>query len=273
MVVDAHLHYFDTPDFTENLVKEMDGAGVDCTCLMPTLEDSTWEYMHLTFKDVTNPFVLEACRKFPDRLAGGIRLVPTAPDAITELRKYADTGFFKFVKLFPPQQFRADDERILPFYEVCAEYGLPVLYHMGQTNGEYTEEQKRKRLHLDSVYGNPIHLDWVAGMFPELRLIIAHNGYPYYLESWAVALAHPNVYMDISGSGPWTEGIPVVYTALGGAAFIPIDFDRVLWGSDNCLPQKESIARAVMYLRQMGADKRQRANILGETARKLFGLG
>ena len=23
MIVDAHLHYFDTPDFTENLVKEM----------------------------------------------------------------------------------------------------------------------------------------------------------------------------------------------------------------------------------------------------------
>ena len=33
------------------------------------------------------------------------------------------------------------------------------------------------------------------------------------------------------------------------------------------------IARAVMWLCQMGADKRQRANILGETARNLFALG
>jgi hypothetical protein len=227
----------------------------------------------LTFKDVTNPFVLAACRKFPDRLAGGIRLVPTAPDAIIELRKYADTGFFRFVKLFPPQQFRADDDRLVPFYEVCAEYRLPVLYHMGQTNGEYTEEQKRRRMHLDSAYANPIHVDWVAGMFPELPFIIAHNGYPYFLESWAVALAHPNVYLDMAGSGPWVEGIPVVHTSLGGAAFVPIDFDRLLWGSDNCLPMKESISRATVYLRQMGADKAARAKVLGENAVRVFRLG
>jgi predicted TIM-barrel fold metal-dependent hydrolase len=272
MLVDAHIHYFDTPDFTGQLVRDMDGAGVAWSMLMPTLEDSTWEYMNLTFKDVTNPFVLAACRKFPDRLAGGIRLVPTDPDAIPELRKYAETGFFRFVKLFPPQGFRADDERILPFYEVCAEYRLPVLYHMGQTNGEFTEEQKRKRRHLNSATANPMHVDWVARMFPELSFILAHNGYPYFLEAWSVAYANPNVFLDMSGSGPWTEGIPVVYRAMGGSAFIPIDFDRVLWGSDNCLPQKESIARTVMALRQMGAGKGERAKVLGETARRLFRL-
>lgn len=272
MVVDAHIHYFDTPGFAENLVREMDGAGVDWSMLMPTLEDSTWEYMHLTFKDVTNPFVLAACRAFPDRLAGGIRLVPTEPGAIAELRRFADTGLFRFVKLFPPQGFWPDDERILPFYEACAEYGLPVLFHMGQTNGEFTEEQKRKRRHLNSVYANPVHIDAIAGMFPEMSFIMAHSGYPYYVEAWAVAAAHPNVYFDISGSGPWTEGIPVVYNALGGAAFIPLDFSRVLWGSDNCLPQKESIARGVMYVRQMGAGKKQREGIFGENARRLFRL-
>jgi len=272
MVVDAHIHYFDTPEFAEKLVREMDEAGVDWSMLMPTLEDSTWEYMHLTFKDVTNPFVLAACRKFPDRLAGGIRLVPTELGAVTELRRFADTGFFRFVKLFPPQGFWVDDERILPFYEVCAEYGLPVLVHMGQTNGEYTEEQKRRRMHLNSVFANPMNIDYVAGMFPELSFIIAHNGYPYYLEAWAVAFARSNVSLDISGSGPWTEGIPVVYNGLGGGAFIPMDFSRVLWGSDNCLPQKESIARAVISLRQMGAGKKQREGVFGENARRLFRL-
>jgi predicted TIM-barrel fold metal-dependent hydrolase len=64
----------------------------------------------------------------------------------------------------------------------------------------------------------------------------------------------------------------VVYNALGGAAFIPVDFRRVLWGSDNCLPQKESIARAVVYMRQMGADRKMREGIFGENARRLFRL-
>jgi len=40
----------------------------------------------------------------------------------------------------------------------------------------------------------------------------------------------------------------------------------------GCRGPLKSISRAVVYLRQMGADKRQRANILGETARRLFGL-
>jgi len=272
MLVDAHIHYFDTPEFAEKLVREMDDTGITWSCLMPTLEDSTWELMHLTFKDVTNPFVLAACRKFPDRLAGGIRLVPTEPNAISELRKYADTGFFHFVKLFPPQGFWADDERILPFYEVCAEYGLPVLLHMGQTNGEYTEEQKRRRMHLNSVFANPMNVDGIAKMFPEINFIMAHSGYPYFLETWSIAWANPNVYFDLSGSGPWTEGIPIVYNAMGGAAFIPLDFSRVMWGSDNCLPQKESIARSVMYARQMGAGKAARTGIFGETAKRVFRL-
>jgi predicted TIM-barrel fold metal-dependent hydrolase len=272
MIVDAHIHYFDTPLFAENLVKEMDGAGVQWSCLMPTLEDSTWEYMNLTFKDVTNPFVLEACRHFPRRFAGGIRLVPTDPGAVEELRRFADTGFFRFVKLFPPQCFWPDDERIYPFYEVCAEYGLPVLLHMGQTNGEYTDEQKKRRKHLNTAYANPMRIDAVAKAFPEVSFIMAHCAYPHFLEAWSVAWANPNVLFDISGSGPWTEGIPVVYTAMGGASFIPVDFDRVLWGSDNCLPQQESIARAATYMRQMGAGKSARDKIFGETARRLFRL-
>jgi predicted TIM-barrel fold metal-dependent hydrolase len=273
MIVDSHIHYFDTPGFTEKLVREMDEAGVDRCMLMPTLEDSIWEYVGLTFKNVTNPFVLEACRKFKDRLSGGIRVVPVEPGAVEDLRRYAETGYFKFVKLFPPQGFRADDERLLGFYEVCSEYGLPVLLHMGQTNGEYTEEQRKKRMHLNSVFANPMHVDYAARMFPELSFILAHCGYPYYLEAWSVAWANRNVYLDISGSGPWTEGIPIVFNALGGSSFIPIDFDRVLWGSDNCLPLKESMARAVFALRQMGATKTERTNILGETACRLFRLG
>ncbi len=183
--------------------------------------------MDLTFKDVTNPFVLEACRKFPDRLAGGIRLVPTAPDAITELRKYADTGFFKFVKLFPPQQFRADDERIAAVLRglrrVRAAGALP---HGADQRGVHRRaEAQAPAPGLGRTPTPSTSTGWRA-CSPSCRLIIAHNGYPYFLESWAVALAHPNVYLDIAGSGPWTEGIPVVYTSLGGAAFIPIDFDR-----------------------------------------------
>jgi predicted TIM-barrel fold metal-dependent hydrolase len=46
----------------------------------------------------------------------------------------------------------------------------------------------------------------------------------------------------------------------------------VVWGSDNCLPQAEHIARMATYMRQMGAGGEQRKLIFGENARKLLKL-
>ena len=87
-----------------------------------------------------------------------------------------------------------------------------------------------------------------------------------------MAHANSNVYIDISGSGRWTDGIPLVYNAIGGQHYIPIDFARVLWGSDNCMLQSEHIARMATYMRQMGAGSKQRELIFGDTARKLLKL-
>ncbi len=143
---------------------------------------------------------------------------------------------------------------------------------MGQTGGEFIGEKKRNRYQLNSSLGRPLSLDAVAKAFPELTFIMAHNGYPYMVEAWAVAANNPNVYLDISGSGPWVDSTPIVHSALGGNAFIPIDLNKVIWGSDNCLPQDESIQRAAAYMRLMGADRSQRQAIFGDTARKLYHL-
>ncbi|MCX7039293.1 MAG: amidohydrolase family protein [Spirochaetes bacterium] len=102
--------------------------------------------------------------------------------------------------------------------------------------------------------------------------VMAHCGYPHLMEAWSVAHANQNVYLDISGSGPWTDGIPLFYNAIGGQNFIPIDFARVVWGSDNCLPQAEHIARMSTYMRQIGAGSRERKLIFGENARALLRL-
>jgi predicted TIM-barrel fold metal-dependent hydrolase len=54
---------------------------------------------------------------------------------------------------------------------------------------------------------------------------------------------------------------------------VPIDFARVLWGSDNCLPQAEHRARMETYLRQVGAGSNERALVFGNNAAKLLGIG
>lgn len=272
MIVDAHIHYFDNPGFIDNLLADMDQAGVEKSVLLPTLPECTWEYVGLTFMDVENAAVLRAVRQHPDRLVGAVRLLPYTDNAITELRKYADTGYFRLAKLAPTEGYTMDDERNFPFYEECVRYNFPVLIHMGQTGSTFIGEKKKQRYQLNSALANPMTLDYPAKCFPELKFIMAHNGYPYLIEAWAVAHNNKNVYLDISGSGPWVDSTPVVYNALGGDAFIPMDKDKIIWGSDNCLPPAKSIARADAYLRLMGLNKQQRDLTFGGNAQKLYNL-
>jgi predicted TIM-barrel fold metal-dependent hydrolase len=272
MIVDAHIHYFDSPGFVAGLLKDMDEAGVDKAVLLPTIGDSTWEYVGLTFKKVDNEAMLGALRAHPDRFVGGVRVIPTEKDAYDEFMRFVETGYFRLLKLSPPEGFTVDEERIYPIYEQCAKLNFPVLIHMGQTGGEFIGEKKKNMYQLNSSLANPMTLDAVAKAFPDVNFIIAHNGYPYKIEAWALADGNKNVYLDISGSGPWVDGTVNLHNALGGDSFIPIDMGKVLWGSDNCLPPLESLNRADAYVRLMGADKAQRQLIFGGNAEKLFRL-
>jgi predicted TIM-barrel fold metal-dependent hydrolase len=200
---------------------------------------------------------------------------------VDTLESFLDKGF-RAVKLFPPAGFFPDEERFYPLYEIVERRGVPVLVHTGQTNiklvsGNPKEinprEYRGTRKATDSRFAHPMNIDHLARMFPGIPFVLAHMGYPHFPEAWSVAHANPNVHLDISGSGPWTDGIPLVYNALGGQNYIPIDFTRVVWGSDNCLPQAEHIARMTAYMRQIGAGSAQRKLIFGENARKLLKLG
>ena len=272
MTVDAHIHYFDSPGFVDGLLNDMDEAGIDKAVLLPTIGDSTWEYVGLTFKKVDNEAMLGALKAHPDRFVGGIRVIPTQEGAHDEFMRFAETGYFRLLKLSPPEGFTVDDERIYPIYDQCAKLNFPVLIHMGQTGGEFIGEKKKKMYQLNSSLANPITLDSAAKAFPELNFIIAHNGYPYKIEAWAVADGNENIYLDIAGSGPWVDGTVNIYTAMGREAFIPIDLNKVIWGSDNCLAPKESLSRADAYMRIMGANKTQRKLIFGGNAERLFNL-
>ena len=197
--------------------------------------------------------------------------IHAALTAFETFKKYMDEGF-KCVKMFPPVGFMPDDERFFPLYEKIEEAGVPILFHAGQTNIKIISQEPGVRKATNSRYSHPMNFDMVARLFPKMSIVLAHMGYPNYVEAWSVAHANSNIYLDIAGSGPWTEGIPVVFNALGGHQFIPVDFKRVIWGSDNCLTQAEHIARSDVYLRQMGCSSPERKMVFGETSRKLLNL-
>jgi predicted TIM-barrel fold metal-dependent hydrolase len=269
MKIDFHYHCADKPGAVDELLLDMDRAGVDWTLLMGGPEDAFWEFKNCGF--APNATVLEAVKKHADRLIGNIYIDPRQADALDTLEKYLAAGF-RAVKLFPPVGFYADEERFYPLYERIEQAGIPVLAHTGQTNIKVISHDPKVRRATSTKYAHPMTFDGIARLFPKIPFVLAHMGYPYYVDAWSVAHANPNIYLDIAGSGPWTEGIPVVFNALGGHQFIPVDFKRVLWGSDNCLPQAEHIARSEVYLRQMGCASAERKLVFGETAKKLLNI-
>jgi predicted TIM-barrel fold metal-dependent hydrolase len=269
MKIDFHFHFTDKEGFLESLLKEMDTAGVDFTVVMGHPQDDFLG--HKTSGISTNEKILKAVKAQPDRLIGNVILDPREPEAIITFERYMAEGF-KCVKIFPPLGFWPDDERFFPLYEKIESAGVPILFHAGQTNIPIISQEPGKRQATNSKYSHPLNYDMLSRLFPKMPIVLAHMGYPHYIEAWSVAQANQNVYLDISGGGPWTEGIPIVFNALGGHQFIPLDFKRVIWGSDNCLPQVDHIARSNVFLDQMGAKPADKIQVFGGTAMKLLKL-
>jgi predicted TIM-barrel fold metal-dependent hydrolase len=270
MLVDFHYHFADTAGALEELLKDMDASGVEWTLLMGGPTGAWWEYKKCGF--APNEAVARAVKAHSDRLIGNVYSDPQEKDALGTLKRYFDAGF-RAVKMFPPAGFFPDDDRCMPLYEEIEKRGVPILVHTGQTNIQIRSADPKQRLATDSRFAHPFHLDKISRLFPSIPFVMAHSGYPHYMEAWSVAHANQNVYLDISGSGPWTDGIPLVYNAIGGQNFIPIDFSRVVWGSDNCMPQAEHIAQMSAAVRQMGARSKDRKLIFGENAKRLLKIG
>lgn len=78
-------------------------------------------------------------------------------------------------------------------YRRCSERGIPVLIHTG------TSVFPRAR----SKWGNPLEIDDIAIDFPDLQIVLAHGGRPFWMgEAFFVLRRHRNVWFDLSGIPP-----------------------------------------------------------------------
>lgn len=168
---------------------------------------------------VPNQFVAEYVAACPSRLFGFASVNPSRPDPghILEQakREYGLVG----LKLAPIYQFFDPlDQKCFPLYAKAQELGMPILWHQG------TSYTRMGPLELC----NPVLLDPVARAFPELKMVIAHLGHPWYSEAVCVVRKHPNVYADVSalGTRPWQ-----MYNALLCAVEYGIE-DKLLFGTD-----------------------------------------
>ena len=153
-----------------------------------------------------------------DRRIGFLSVHPEVVGWEEELERACDLGL-KGVKLGPNYQiFDPLAEPALRLYGIAERRGLPVLFHQGAS--PVREAPLR--------YAHPLLIDEIAIRFPELRVVMAHMGHPWWRETIVTIRKHPHVYADISATfyRPWS-----LYDGLRVATEWNV-FEKILFGSD-----------------------------------------
>ena len=145
-----------------------------------------------------------------------------------------------------------------PIYKKCLEYNKPIMFHSGMS---WDPDCLIK-------YAEPINFEEVAVKYPELRICLAHFGWPWATETAMLCLKYPNVYTD-------TAIVPMdspevffrhIFTREWGPTWFEHNFaDKVMYGSDNPRNHTHGIEKL-----EMRPDTR--AKLMGGNALKWLGM-
>jgi predicted TIM-barrel fold metal-dependent hydrolase len=211
----------------EFLLSEMDKGGIQMTVIQGHPPNSGV----LSVNDDTAAIV----REHPGRLVAFAGVNPfEGKKAVEELERCVKELGFKGCGEFGYMDIL--DERCFPIYEKCVELDVPILIHTGFTNP--TAPLK---------YGSPVPLDEVAMKYPDLKIIAAHCGFPWYMELASVVGRRPNVYVDVSALG--VAAMPDLIRMQTIFPFLNLGTDRVLFGTDFPVVMPSQYASYVRKLR------------------------
>lgn len=243
------------PISLEQMIKEMDRAGVDQAVLCPMNMEATLIKELARYK-VPNETIAKAVKRYPARFIGFACVDPGKGYLAVEELELAvrDLGLVGLGEILPSNiELYPNDPRMYPLYEKALELDLPVLLHTGQIFDPGTKIK----------YSDPVFVDDVAVDFPSLKIIIAHFGWPWMEEAIAIVQRNPNVYFDISGWAP--KYIPrLLLDYMDG----PLS-DKALFGTDYPLVSWE---RAVAEFKALPLKESTKTKVLGENARRLLNL-
>jgi predicted TIM-barrel fold metal-dependent hydrolase len=109
------------------------------------------------------------------------------------------------------------------YYELAGKYGVPVMFHTGDT---YSPRAKLK-------YAHPLGIDEVAVDYPNTRFVICHIGNPWTLEAAEVIYKNMNVWGDLSGLMVGGEDVFVSEEGIEAAADLSQAIHRAIRYSER----------------------------------------
>lgn len=202
-------------------------------------------------------------------LVGGINAHRLDAANLGRIEQALATGSLKGLKLYLGYyHFAPDDPVYRPLYPLAERYGVPVIFHTGDTLS--TRAKVR--------FAHPLVIDDLAVDYPGVKFVLAHLGNPWTIDAAEVLYKNPNVYADLSGflvgnaayfTDPQNqEGIDHAVQRIREAFAWVEDPGKFLYGSDWPLapmkPYLEFVARAI--------DAQDHERVFFENAKQVFGL-
>jgi predicted TIM-barrel fold metal-dependent hydrolase len=236
----------------EDVVASMEEAGVDRTVVL----GFPWRDGGLCKEH--NSYLLDAVRRYPDRLIGFGIVQPLDAGDAKEIDRCLSGGLMGMGEVGPDSQ-RYDLEAkwvLADSVEVLLHHDRPLLTHSSEPLGHD---------YAGKGTVTPPRLLKLASNFPDLKIVMAHwgGGLPFYELMPEVRETLRNVYYDTAASTYLYsfDIFPIAAQLIGSG--------RVLWGTDFPLLSQ---AKFLQRVRECGLNGEQLEDVLGGNAARLLRL-
>jgi predicted TIM-barrel fold metal-dependent hydrolase len=244
MIIDCHFHVDETMLSLEKMIEGMDKNDVSKTVLIAPMNETMFEldsafqhnlqrlfrylilyapqiglkiydglvkdgYFNLygnSYKVFTKPnnnLVATAINRFPDRFLGWVAVNPKISKSLEEVELYLNKPGFIGVKAHPFMHEYSIKE-LDPVAVLCESKGIPMIIHLSSEPDSYK---------------------YLPENYPNLKIIYAHAGLPFWKKLWKYIKDQPNVFVDISSDYLNPAIVKQTVESLG--------YRKVLYGCDG----------------------------------------
>lgn len=256
----------------EGILSELDKAGISGGGVFAL-------YSPHTTGIATNEFVLTQLESDPRRLFGFASIAVhqwnlDRDEQLLALEMALASDQMVGIKLaHAHQQFRFDDQRFYPIYEIAGRLGKPLYLHTATSPNPGTR--------LEPPYTDPYYLEEAIRSFPDTVFVLGHAGWDSYHRKLTytdacidLATRYPNVYMEPGALGATRaeEVLPDFVRRIQSAGVT----DKLIYGSDG--PQFPGYAgrhleNFVAAMRDADYTKSEMTAVLAGNFRRVFEIG
>jgi len=269
-IIDCHVHLnnYDGLNKTENKVLSLQER---LDALLENMENNNVAYSILlsSYKvDENRPSTSQLIdivkeNHYIDKIGvvAGFTIDNHTYEDLKNYRQWLKDDIIKGIKLYCGyEHYYPYDERYQVVYDMCIEFGCPIMIHTGDV---FSHRAKVK-------YSHPLNIDDIAVDNPELKIVMCHIGNPWITDCQEILYKNKNVYADISGLivGDFTlSGRTHYANKIKEILNYVDDPHRLLYGSDWPISNMKSY---IDFVQKLEFDEKSFDLLMFKNAKSLF---